>query len=244
MRSSSMRIFNKKILKLLILLFIFVFIFYIINIIFNKQKCSVVETFESPNFPPIKRFDNILTSKECQQIINLARPKLERSKLGIDRKIGIERTSQQTWIDKKSLPCINKCSDFVAKLTGLPVENQELWQVLRYKPGQEYKPHYDACSETTDEYETCLNDEKNTGWGKRVNTFLIYLNDVEEGGETHFPRLNKSFKPKRGSAILWNNLTADQTKAHPNSEHAGMPVKKGEKWAVNVWVRQNPPNNT
>ena len=28
--------------------------------------------------------------------------------------------------------------------------------------------------------------------------------------------------------------------AHPYSEHAGMPVKKGEKWAINVWVRQNP----
>ena len=76
--------------------------------------------------------------------------------------------------------------------------------------------------------------------GKRVYTFFIYLNDVEEGGETHFPKLNISFEPQQGTAIFWHNLTADRSKAHPNSQHAGMPPVKGVKWAINVWIREHP----
>lgn len=218
-----------------ILLLIMIFI----NKCFNNNKIKLVENFESENFPPIQKFNNVFTPDECQQIIDLAKPNLFRSKLGVDRKTGIERTSRQTWIKKDSLPCVERCSKFVADLTGLPVENQELWQVLRYEPGQEYRAHFDACSSTTDEYNKCVKNEKDKGWGKRVYTFFIYLNDVPEGGETYFPRLNKIYKPKQGSAIFWHNLTKDQMMAHPYSEHAGMPVKKGEKWAINVWVRQN-----
>lgn len=236
----EIKIFNKKSLLPLFIVLIFLVLVTIYLLVQYHKKLNLVEAFETPNFPPIKYFENVLSKDECQQIIKHSIPKLERSKLGVKENIGIERTSQQTWIDKNSFPFLKKCSEFVSKLTGLPEENQETWQVLRYEPGQEYRAHYDACSETTTEYESCLENEKNRGWGKRVYTFLIYLNDVEEGGETYFPYLNKSFKPKRGSAILWNNLTDDQTKSHIYSKHSGMPVKKGEKWAINVWIRQNP----
>ena len=141
------------------------------------------------------------------------------------------------------MPCIKKISNFVSKLSGLSIKNQEEWQVLRYRPGQEYKPHYDACSATTDEYYDCIKSEIKQKWGKRVYTFFIYLNDVEDGGETYFTKLNKMYKPKQGNAIFWSNLTDDQKHAHPYSEHAGMPVKTGEKWAINVWIRQNFRNN-
>ena len=228
---------NYKILffiGLLILILIFIYR------CFNYNKINLIETFESEKFPPIQKFNNVFTPNECNQIINLAKPNLFRSKLGVDEKTGIERTSKQTWIKKDALPCVERCSKFVADLTGLPVENQELWQVLRYEPGQEYRVHFDACSSNTDEYNSCIKNENDKGWGKRVYTFFIYLNDVPEGGETYFPRLNKIYKPKQGTAIFWNNLTKDQKMAHPYSEHAGMPVKKGEKWAINVWIRQNP----
>lgn len=229
-------------MKYKILLFIIILILFVILIkkCFYNNKIYLVESFESEKFPPIQQYSNIFTSDECKQIIDLAKPNLFRSKLGVEEKTGIARTSRQTWIEKDSLHCVERASKFVADLTGLPVENQEQWQVLRYEPGQEYKAHFDACSSATDEYNKCLENEEEKGWGKRVYTFFIYLNDVPEGGETYFPRLNKIYKPKQGNAIFWHNLTRDQKMAHPYSEHAGMPVKKGEKWAINVWVRQNP----
>jgi len=197
-----------------------------------------LESIQTPDYPPIKRYEQILTPKECQQIIDTARPRLKRSTLGVKIETGEERTSYQVWLKKTELPCLERCAAFVSRVTGMPVENQEDWQVLRYEPGQQYTPHYDACSKTTKEYKDCVEDEIKRGWGKRVYTFFIYLNDVEEGGETYFPQLNLSFKPKQGSAIFWHNLTHDRTEAHPKSQHAGMPVIKGVKWAVNVWIRE------
>lgn len=199
-----------------------------------------VGQFTSPNFPPIRQYENLFTDAECQQIIDLARPKLKRSTLGVNIETGNERTSHQAWLDRKALPCLERCSEQVAKLVGLPAENQEQWQVLRYEPGQQYTPHFDACNDTTKEFHDCIANEQNKGWGKRVYTFFIYLNDVEEGGETYFPLLDKGFQPRKATAILWNNLTDDQSKSHPYSKHAGMPVKKGIKWAINVWIRQYP----
>ena len=199
-----------------------------------------VERFETSHFPPIKRYENLFTDEECQQIIDMARPKLKRSTLGVNIETGNQRTSHQAWLHRTSLPCLERCSEQVAKITGLPADNQEKWQVLRYEAGQQYTPHFDACSEDTDEFQDCVANEQNVGWGKRAYTFFIYLNDVEEGGETYFTRLNKGFKPKKATAILWNNLTDDKSKAHPYSKHAGMPVKKGVKWAINVWIRQYP----
>ena len=105
-------------------------------------------------------------------------------------------------------------------------DNQEKWQVLRYEPGQQYTAHFDACNEDTKEFHDCVANEENKGWGKRVYTFFIYLNDVEEGGETYFPLLDKGFKPKKATAILWNNLTDDQSKSHPYSKHDGNACKK------------------
>jgi len=32
---------------------------------------------------------------------------------------------------------------------------------------------------------------------------FLYLNDVEEGGETYFPQLDVSITPKRGRALMF-----------------------------------------
>ena len=45
--------------------------------------------------------------------------------------------------------------------------------------------------------------------GPRILTFFLYLSDVEEGGETHFPLLGISVKPKKGKALLWPSVVDD-----------------------------------
>ncbi|CAG7884959.1 unnamed protein product, partial [Brassica rapa] len=64
-------------------------------------------------------------------------------------------------------------------------------QVLHYEEGQKYEPHYDYF---VDEFNT-----KNGG--QRMATMLMYLTDVEEGGETVFPAANMNF-----SSVPWYNV--------------------------------------
>ena len=70
-------------------------------------------------------------------------------------------------------------------------------------------------------------------------TALIYLNDVEDGGATSFPELDIAIKPKKGNVLVFHNTIPETTNIHPKSLHAGMPVSNGEKWAANLWFREN-----
>lgn len=61
-------------------------------------------------------------------------------------------------------------------------ENGEEIQVLRYEEGQKYEPHYDY-----------FVDKVNIArGGHRLATVLMYLTDVEKGGETVFPKAEVS----------------------------------------------------
>jgi len=56
-------------------------------------------------------------------------------------------------------------------------ENGESIQVLRYKNGEKYEPHFDY-----------FNDKQNQLiGGQRIATVLMYLSNVKMGGETIFP---------------------------------------------------------
>ena len=73
--------------------------------------------------------------------------------------------------------------------------------------------------------------------GPRILTFFLYLSDVEEGGETNFPRLNLSVKPRKGKAVLWPSvLNEDPTKQDTRTDHGSLPVIKGTKYAANSWI--------
>ena len=69
-------------------------------------------------------------------------------------------------------------------------------------------------------------------------TALIYLNDVEEGGSTKFTKLDLDVSPTTGKLLIFENTLKDSINKHPLSEHAGMPVIKGEKYICNLWFRQ------
>ncbi|QHO40354.1 putative prolyl 4-hydroxylase [Arachis hypogaea] len=133
----------------------------------------------------------------------------------------------------------------IADFTFIPVEHGEGLQVLHYEVGQKYEPHYDY-----------FQDEFNTkNGGQRIATVLMYLTDVEEGGETVFPAAKGNFsslpwwnelsdcgkkglsiKPKRGDALLFWSMRPDAT-LDPSSLHGGCPVIKGNKWSSTKWMR-------
>ena len=113
-------------------------------------------------------------------------------------------------------------------LLALPVPNFESFQVLRYQHNQFYKTHHDA-------------NPGDFHWpaGHRVLTMFLYFSDVEEGGETDFPDLGISVKPKKGKALLWPSLKSDDVKSIDyRTMHQAKPVIKGLKIAANVWAHQ------
>ena len=74
--------------------------------------------------------------------------------------------------------------------------------------------------------------------GARLKTALVYLNDVEEGGSTNLNRINVDVSPKQGKLLVFDNTYSGTNIKHPLSEHAGMPVIKGEKYAFNLWFKE------
>ena len=107
--------------------------------------------------------------------------------------------------------------------------------MVQYKPGQLYEAHWDACDPKKDE--RCNLDVLKGGL--RFATFIIYLNDNIEGGETEFPLINKKIKPEKGKGILFFNLEKDLLNRRELSKHAGLPPTRGEKWMCNKWIRLN-----
>jgi len=63
---------------------------------------------------------------------------------------------------------------------------------------------------------------------KRAFVFSIYLNDVEEGGETEFLHFSKRVKPKTGRIVIW-------PAAFPYV-HRGNPPLSGEKYILTSWL--------
>ncbi|HEX6374725.1 MAG TPA: 2OG-Fe(II) oxygenase [Allosphingosinicella sp.] len=116
---------------------------------------------------------------------------------------------------------INAINRRIAALSGTRPEQGEPLQLLRYRPGGEYKPHMDA-----------LPAEPN----QRILTVLVYLSDDYEGGETSFPRTGLVYRGRTGDALLFRNAGADG-RADPLALHAGLPVGRGVKYLASRWIR-------
>ena len=121
----------------------------------------------------------------------------------------------------------------LSKIINIDSDHFERLQVVRYKPGQKYEAHWDACWED----HKCVEFLKQGG--QRYATFLLYLNDDFTGGETVFPRRNIKIKPVKGKSALFFNLEKDNKTKLDDSFHAGLPPVTGVKWMCNIWVRLN-----
>ncbi|XP_042016704.1 probable prolyl 4-hydroxylase 3 isoform X2 [Salvia splendens] len=154
------------------------------------------------------------------------------------------RTSYGTFFKRGQDKVIRAIEKRIADYTLIPVEHGEGLHVLHYKVGQKYNPHFDY-----------FVDEFNTrNGGQRIATLLMYLSDVEEGGETVFPaakgnissvagwngmsecaKKGVSVKPKMGDALLFWSMHPDAT-LDPSSLHGSCPVIKGDKWSCTKWM--------
>jgi prolyl 4-hydroxylase len=144
--------------------------------------------------------------------------------------ISATRSGKHAWICTDSSKIINALAVRMSNLVGVPLQNAGSIQLLHYDVGQQYKPHFDSWDETTERGKSCLKER-----GQRVLTCLFYLNNVEEGGGTSFPKLNLEIEAKKGRLLVFHNCHPNTSNRHIDSKHAGMPVIKGFKWAGTLW---------
>jgi len=189
-----------------------------------------------PNYS-VQEIDNFLTYEECDKLIELASTRLEPSRVyteSSDLHDTENRKSDQAWLLNDTHSLVLQIAEKIARLTNIPVENQEDMQVVHYEPGGFFRTHYDACEGT----ETFC-ERMNGLAGPRIWTYLIYLNDENvTGGETVFPYINKKVTPKKGKCVIFQS-TDETGRLIKESLHGGEPVLSGVKWICNKWVRKN-----
>jgi prolyl 4-hydroxylase len=176
--------------------------------------------------------DGFLSGAECDEIVELIDQHLRPSTITLPSNDKYFRTSRTSDLSLVPSPLVSRLDTRIAQTLGISPEYSEGIQAQRYDVGQEFKSHTDYFEPGTDEYVQYGGAKGNRTW-----TFMVYLNDVESGGATHFIALDRSFSPVKGTALAWNNLLADGT-VNPDTLHAGLPVSAGRKLIITKWFRE------
>lgn len=190
--------------------------------------------------PRMARLHGFFSAAEADHIIQLARSSLHRSRVvdhsgnGGEAQLTDARTSHSCKVATNSDVIVQRAVQRAAYLCGLTPQHAEAVQMVHYLPGQEYRPHFDWFSPRDVRF-----PEKTRETGNRLISFFIYLSGCEAGGRTSFPRLQYSATPERGSGLMWYNLDRNGI-PDERTLHAGCPVEKGEKWGLNIWMRERP----
>ena len=206
--------------------------------------------------PRVYVLDDFLSDEECDYIIKVGIPLLSDSTMytgkGAKTRLDQAYRKSQSYQDtgrkmERSDERISKLLQRIHEHVFLPTEYGEDLQLSHYGPGDYYQLHKDTIPSLG-----------------RYGTFLIYLNNVTEGGETIFPGVSRKtsslpqlnwnshqqidmtpfcesdtvFKvaPKKGRAVLFFPLNPDMTE-DKYSIHGACPVVSGEKWILQRWLR-------
>lgn len=190
--------------------------------------------------PKISVIPDFLTPEECCHFINLA------EKIGFTRSLvargayasdaddqseffinakSKNRTSLSVTLEPATDELVANVEARVAGLVKLPLETLEKLVVVKYEPGQFFKPHSDGAF--------------------RRSTVFLYLNGVprDSGGETRFPQLGLRIRPIAGGAVVWRNNVRDPTngelKEDPRVEHEGLPtIGDTVKYGINCFFNE------
>lgn len=206
------------------------FIIFIFLSILFLTKC-IRETFNDPNYK-VKQLKNFLDKKEICAILNNCNNFYDsRTVATYGNKVNDYRTSTTCSIDRRSI-AHKIIADKINSLGFNPL-NLETLQLTKYTEGQYFKEHFDYFNEHNIAEKGHISSN-----GQRLYTLFVYLKSPEEGGETYFSNLKQTFKPNEGDALLWENCKKTSTgyKYNKESKHSGLPVTKGYKIGMNIWI--------
>ena len=194
-----------------------------------------VDVLAEMRHPRVVVLGSFLSESECDALVALAQDRLMRSET-VDSDTGGSaihgaRTSDGMFFQRGESELISRIEKRIEALLNWPLERGEGIQVLRYRVGAEYRPHYDYFDETQPGASRIL-----SRGGQRVGTLVMYLNTPESGGSTTFPDVGLSVLPVKGQAVFFSYPVA-----HPDSLtlHGGAEVRQGIKWVATKWLRQS-----
>ena len=197
----------------------------------GHRRVSIVAHLRNPR---VIVFGGLLSDEECDALMDLARPRLARSET-VDNatggsEINAARTSDGMFFERGETVLIQRIEQRIADLVRWPVEHGEGLQILRYRPGAEYRPHHDYFDPAHPGTATILRRG-----GQRVGTLVMYLNAPEGGGATTFPEVQLEVAPVKGNAVFFSY---DRAHVVTRTLHGGAPVVAGEKWVATKWLRE------
>lgn len=186
--------------------------------------------------PRISVIEGFLSPEACQWVVELARPRLEAARVHDPATGGRLTTDYRSNTGMgfgllETDVVLQVINARIAAATGLPAENQEATNVLHYAVGEEYRPHFDYIDPAVPQYADQVRRE-----GQRTVTFLVYLSDAFDGGETDFPRAGVRHRGQLGDALVFSNLDPGGA-VDPQTLHAGLAPTRGEKWLLSKWIR-------
>lgn len=201
----------------------------------DGQIITVLSRIAHPNAVVMA---NVFTPAECQALIKCAAQKGLHHSSVVDAGSGNSvmheaRTSSGVFLTHNDLPLVAQLEQRLAELSNWPAERAEGIQILRYAPGQQYKPHFDW-----------FNPEKPGSavhlqrGGQRVGTIVIYLATAESGGGTSFPKAGIEVRPPLGGAVFFNDVD-ELGMPDDMSLHGGTPVSRGTKIVATYWQREH-----
>lgn len=174
---------------------------------------------------------DFLTQKECDALV---------ARIDVDRQPSTVlgqfpdpdyRTSDSCNMDPYD-PVVKGIETKITDLMGIDPSQGETIQGQRYAVGQQFKAHHDFFHPSEPYWE----DMQKCG-GQRTWTVMMFLNDVEAGGQTFFPNAGVKITPRKGNLLSWNNMDELGEPNH-QSLHQGMPVEIGVKYIITKWYRE------
>lgn len=196
------------------------------------------------NVLDIYTIDNFISKADCKKLADLVKSDMKQSTVSYANKASgyidnSVRTSSTCNLVRSTSDIVSKVDDKILECIGIHQSRGEAIQGQHYDKNQEFKQHTDTFAPNSEEYKLHCEGKG----GQRTWTFMLYLNSTRKGGETKFNRVKDKlgnelvFKPKVGTAVLWNNLNQDGS-PNTHSMHQGCPVESGEKLIITKWFRE------
>ena len=186
--------------------------------------------------PLVRVLPDFVTDPVCEWLIEQARPELKRALIydpvGGENIADHMRTNSAAGFDLMHADLVQiAVQTRMSATTGVHVHNMEGPTVLHYAPGEQITNHYDFVNPRIPNYQSEIERR-----GQRIVTFLVYLNDDYEGGETDFPDLGLRYHGARRGGIFFTNALKDGS-PDLRMVHAGLPPKDKEKWLMSQFIR-------
>ena len=197
-----------------------------------RLDTELVELYEIPNF---------LCKAECEEAKHAIDNGILQRSIVTNRKQADSRTSQTCHLrletdNTDTNDIVTRIEQKLNRMMGGDYDQvcAEPLQGQVYGVGDFFEKHTDWFAPNTEEYHQHCQERG----GQRTWTVMVYLNSVEDGGETKFELIEREFVPRRGTALAWNNFDSDGVTPNQWTLHEAQPVAQGKKYVLTKWFRE------